>query len=180
MSSTTPQAICRLLFSCLREFRDGPNRESRKTETRALKSMQIRTVNSSPRNIVWNIDSMTNAHPYGGSIISLCIQRRYMLAINRFPPNYGESVNLVQASIFSGRAMQKVTSTNKWNQKALHCHILLSYHGIRQLIIVPSRTVRDSLYCGNNERIEWVIIFLRDVHLGMLKFNRLSTFLLIR
>lgn len=33
-----------------------------------------------------------------------------MPAINRFSPNYGESVNLVRTSIFSKRAMQKVTS----------------------------------------------------------------------
>lgn len=76
-----------------------------------------------------------------------------MPAINRPrpPPNYGESVNLVQAfHILQAYALQKVTSTNKWNQKALDCHILLSY-GIRQLIIVLCRTVRDNLSCSSNE-----------------------------
>lgn len=31
-------------------------------DSRALKGIQIQPVNSSPRNIVWSIDSMTNVH----------------------------------------------------------------------------------------------------------------------
>lgn len=143
------RAVCRLLLFAyapckLRERPINIRRKTSKTGTRALKSIQIRPVNSSSRNIVWYIDSMTNAHQWG--INNFIMYSTSIRAGNKSLPAelWWICKSCPGASMFSRRAMQKVTSTNKWNQKSLHCHILLPYHGIRQLIIALSRTVRDS------------------------------------